>query len=63
MSLILGIYKVLQILLPRADAADAWLRRPNHNPLFAGQPPLERMRSGLVQGPLCRPPAPRYRPK
>ncbi|WP_370542917.1 hypothetical protein [Halomonas sp. KM-1] len=37
MSLILGIYKALQILLPRADA---WLRRPNHNPLFAGQLPL-----------------------
>lgn len=49
MSLILGIYKALQILLPRADAADAWLRRPNSNPLFAGQPPLERLRSGLVQ--------------
>ncbi|MCE8025239.1 MbcA/ParS/Xre antitoxin family protein [Billgrantia aerodenitrificans] len=48
-SLILGIYKALQILLPRADAADSWLRRPNHNPLFAGQPPLERLRSGLVQ--------------
>ncbi|SDL22451.1 Protein of unknown function [Franzmannia pantelleriensis] len=49
MSLILGIYKALQILLPRADIADAWLRRPNHNPLFAGQPPLDRLRSGLVQ--------------
>ena len=49
MSLILGIYKALQILLPRADAADAWLRRPNHNPLFAGQSPLDRLRSGLVQ--------------
>ena len=49
MSLILGIYKALQILLPRADAADAWLRRPNRNPLFAGQAPLERLRSGLVQ--------------
>lgn len=49
MSLILGIYKALQILLPRADAADSWLRRPNHNPLFAGQPPLDRLRSGLTQ--------------
>ncbi len=49
MSLILGIYKALQILLPRADAADAWLRRPNRTPLFAGQPPLDRLRSGLVQ--------------
>jgi len=48
MSLILGIYKALQILLPRHDAADSWLRRPNSNPLFSGQPPLERLRSGLV---------------
>jgi len=48
MSLLLGIYKSLQILLPRSDAADSWLRRPNQNPLFAGQAPLERLRSGLV---------------
>lgn len=48
MSLILGIYKALQILLPRSDAADSWLRRANRNPLFSGQPPLDRLRSGLV---------------
>ncbi|MFC0267927.1 MbcA/ParS/Xre antitoxin family protein [Kushneria aurantia] len=48
MSLILGIYEALQILLPRSDAADSWLRRPNSNPLFSGQAPLERLRSGLV---------------
>ncbi|CAO1666575.1 hypothetical protein NYA28ABAC_02705 [Salinicola sp. NYA28a] len=48
MSLILGIYKALQILLPRTDAADSWLRRPNRNALFGGQAPLDRLRSGLV---------------
>ncbi|WP_048305581.1 MbcA/ParS/Xre antitoxin family protein [Halomonas sp. PR-M31] len=48
MSLLLGIYKALQILLPNAEAADAWLRRPNRNPLFAGQAPLDRLRQGLV---------------
>ncbi|WP_457809150.1 antitoxin Xre-like helix-turn-helix domain-containing protein [Kushneria sp. EE4] len=48
MSLILGIYKALQILLPRTDAADSWLRRANRNPLFSGQAPLDRLRSGLV---------------
>lgn len=48
MSLILGIYKALQVLLPRQDAADTWLRRPNTNILFNGQSPLERLRSGLV---------------
>ncbi|WP_169959561.1 MbcA/ParS/Xre antitoxin family protein [Halomonas sp. PGE1] len=49
MSLILGIYKALQILLPRTDSADSWLRRPNRNLLFAGTTPLERLCSGLVQ--------------
>ncbi|WP_372611839.1 antitoxin Xre-like helix-turn-helix domain-containing protein [Halomonas sp.] len=49
MSLILGIYKALQILLPRTDAADSWLCRPNSNPLFNGAAPLDRLRSGLVQ--------------
>ncbi|WP_445004422.1 antitoxin Xre-like helix-turn-helix domain-containing protein [Halomonas mongoliensis] len=49
MSLILGIYRALQILYPRPESADAWLQRPNRNPLFAGSPPLERLRSGLVQ--------------
>ncbi len=48
LSLILGIYQALQILLPRTDSADSWLRRPNDNPQFGGHPPLERLRSGLV---------------
>lgn len=48
LSLILGIYKSLQILLPRTEAADGWLRQPNSNPLFNGSPPMERLSSGLV---------------
>ncbi|MGC3872158.1 antitoxin Xre-like helix-turn-helix domain-containing protein [Halomonas sp. GXIMD04776] len=48
MSLLLGIYKALQILLPSSEAADTWLRRPNQNPLFSGQAPLDRLRQGLV---------------
>lgn len=48
LSLLLGIYKALQILLPREDSADGWVSRPNHHPLFAGRPPLERMLSGQV---------------
>jgi hypothetical protein len=47
-SYILGIYKALQILLPEPAAADAWVRRPNSAPLFAGKPALERMLSGNV---------------
>ena len=29
LSLLMGIYKSLQILLPDAAAADAWVRKPN----------------------------------
>jgi hypothetical protein len=47
-SYILGIYKALQILLPQADAADAWIRKPNSAPLFGGQTALDRMLSGNV---------------
>jgi hypothetical protein len=47
-SYILGIYKALQILLPDQKAADAWIRRPNDAPLFAGRPALARMLSGQV---------------
>lgn len=47
-SYILGIYKALQILLPDEQAADAWVRRPNHAPPFGGRSALERMLSGHV---------------
>src|SRR5687767_3894338 len=33
-SLLLGIYKALQVLYPEAAFADRWLRMPNANPLF-----------------------------
>jgi len=49
LSLLLGIYKDLEILLPRPDAADSWVRRENHNPLFGGRTPLDRMLGGLTQ--------------
>ncbi|MCC5811707.1 MAG: DUF2384 domain-containing protein [Ectothiorhodospiraceae bacterium] len=48
LSLILGIYKDLQILLPRSDSAESWVRRANSNPLFGGRPPIERMLGGQV---------------
>tara|TARA_R110000787_G_scaffold86198_1_gene183783 strand:- start:5671 stop:6060 length:390 start_codon:yes stop_codon:yes gene_type:complete len=47
-SYVLGIYKVLQALLPDADIADAWLNKPNDNPLFNGTAPLQRMLSGRI---------------
>lgn len=47
-SYVLGIYKALQILLPRREAADAWVKRPNQAPLFAGEPPLSVLLRGKV---------------
>lgn len=48
LSYVFGIYKALQILLPRPDAADAWIRKPNTAPLFGGRSALDRMLSGQV---------------
>jgi len=48
LSYVLGIYKSLQILLPEPERADAWIRRPNEAPLFAGGSALERMLAGQV---------------
>ena len=42
LSNILGIYQALQILLPQAEVADAWIRQPNIAPPFGGRPALER---------------------
>jgi Protein of unknown function (DUF2384) len=48
LSNLLGIYKSLQILLPDAAAADAWVRKPNAAGLFAGSSALSRMLAGNV---------------
>lgn len=48
LSLLLGIYKSLQILLPDAAAADAWVRRPNAAPIFGGRSALQHMLGGNV---------------
>jgi hypothetical protein len=45
-SLLLGIYKDLRILYPEQDLADRWIRLPNSNPLFGGQPALALMTQG-----------------
>lgn len=39
-SLLIGIYKALNILYSR-KLADAWMTLPNTNPMFAGLTPLE----------------------
>ena len=48
LSYIFGIYAALQVLLPRSEAADAWIKKPNAAPLFGGRSALERMLSGQV---------------
>ena len=47
-SLILGIYRALHIIFPDQEIADGWVRRPNHNPRFAGASALERMLGGSI---------------
>lgn len=48
LSYILGIYKALQVLLPSAAAADAWIKKPNSAPWFGGKSALDRMLGGNV---------------
>lgn len=45
-SYVMGIYKGLQILLPKT--ANEWIRKPNKAGLFGGRPAIERMTSGNV---------------
>ncbi|HYT65288.1 MAG TPA: antitoxin Xre/MbcA/ParS toxin-binding domain-containing protein [Vicinamibacterales bacterium] len=46
-SYVIGIFKALGVLHSE-PLADAWIQRPNSNPLFAGLTPLEYMiRGGL----------------
>ena len=46
-SLLTGIFKALNILYSR-NLADRWIRLPNTNPMFGGEPPL----SYLIRGGL-----------
>jgi hypothetical protein len=48
LSLLLGIYKALQILLPQPSAADTWIKRPNSAPPFGGRRALDRMLAGNI---------------
>ena len=48
LSYLFGIYAALQILLPVASQADAWVRKPNAAPLFGGKSALDRMLGGQV---------------
>lgn len=45
-SYVMGIYKGLQILLPKS--ANDWVRKPNRASVFGGRPAIDRMTSGNV---------------
>lgn len=47
-SHLLGIFKSLQILLP--TSGNDWVRHPNTNPLFGGQPAIQVMVQGGISG-------------
>lgn len=48
-SHLLGIFKSINVLLPRKESADAWVHRPNDAPLFKGRSALEYMLSGRFE--------------
>jgi len=49
-SLVLGIYKALQLLYHEPALADAWVRMPNTNDVFGGKPPLALMIDDGIDG-------------
>lgn len=49
-SLVLGIYAALHILYPDPALADRWVKLPNSNPLFGGQPALTLMVDAGIDG-------------
>ena len=49
-SLVLGIYKSLQILYPEPAFADRWVRLPNVNPLFGGRAPIDFVVDAGIDG-------------
>jgi hypothetical protein len=46
-SLLIGIYKALNILFGQ-KLADAWITLPNANPMFGGESPLEYIKKGGI---------------
>lgn len=49
-SLVIGVYKALHVLYPETGLADRWVKLPNSNPLFGGQPALTLMVDGGIDG-------------
>lgn len=49
-SLVLGVYKSLQILYPEPAFADRWVRMPNSHPLFGGRAPIAFLADAGLDG-------------
>ena len=49
-SLVLGIYKALQVLYAEPAFADRWIRMPNANPLFGGKTPMTLVADSGIDG-------------
>lgn len=49
-SLVLGLYKALQLLYAEPAFADRWMRMPNANPLFGGTTPMAFVAANGVDG-------------
>src|SRR5689334_291200 len=49
-SIVLGIYKALQVLYPDPGLADNWVRLPNAHSIFGGRPALSLMVDGGIDG-------------
>lgn len=48
LSLILGIFKAINTIMPSPKRADAWVRKANAAPLFEGKTALDRLLSGEI---------------
>ncbi len=48
-SHVLGIFKALNILIPRKDSADTWVKRPNSASPFKGRSALDYMLQGDLE--------------
>jgi Antitoxin Xre/MbcA/ParS C-terminal toxin-binding domain/Antitoxin Xre-like helix-turn-helix domain len=52
-SLVLGIYKALEVLYSDTSFADRWMSMPNANPMFEGQTPIAFVAEAGLDG-LCQ---------
>jgi hypothetical protein len=49
-SILLGIFRAINALLPQNGSADFWVRRPNDAPLFGGRTALQFMLEAGLSG-------------